>query len=212
MTRPTMSGIRFHLSALGMLAILILPQRVWADAPTSQPVDDTPQAFLVNVTNDVVAPMSVDQAMALVGFNPNSDKDIAGAKLLAMSIIEQSKLELAVRGKWGKDAETAVAHDCADNLPSDAATAKWDINVDHATATFQIDSLTPMLLVNENGHWKIDLAGYRQANATMDKDMQAATALCDRLTQDLANKDAYPAADAFIKHVKEENDKLSAAN
>jgi hypothetical protein len=42
--------------------------------------------------------------------------------------------------------------------------------------------------------------------------MQAATDLFDRLTHDIAENDAYPNIDVFARHVKEEMDKLNAAN
>jgi hypothetical protein len=198
------------LSALGILLVFVLPLRLFAGDPATRPWDDTPQAFLTNMTNDVVAAMTIDQVMGTINFDATSAKETASAKIIAAGIVAQSKLELAVRQRWGKDAEAAVAHASSDNVPSDAATAKMMVNGDHAAAIFQIDSLTPMLLVNVNGHWKIDMAGYEGMDPKFDRETQAGTALCGRLAQDLQNKDAYPDAGSFTKHVKEEMDKLGA--
>jgi hypothetical protein len=224
MTRPNISATWFYfinssirlfrhcrgVSALAVLVIFICSHSAWADAPATQPTDDTPQGFLAQMTNDRIAAMSVDQATATMGFNQDSDKDKASAKAMATAAIATAKLEVAVGAKWGKDAETAVAHICQDDTVDDDAKAKWTINGDHATATFAVDNVGPVMLVKQDGHWKLDLAQYRAADAdSFDKDAMADAAVVDQLIADISKTGAYPTADAFNKHVKDALDKLN---
>jgi hypothetical protein len=199
---------------VAILVVLFLCQSLLADGPASQPADEgTPQAFLANMTNDRVAAMTVRQMMAFIDFNPDSEKDKAGVRLLAASDVAVARLEVAVRKKWGKDAETAVAHACWDNVPDDAATAQWTITGDHAKATFQLDRLGDLMLVKTDGRWKLDLNGYRNADGDkFSSDLRTGTAEVRRLMQELANIDPDTTADAFARHVKEEMDKLAGSN
>jgi len=142
-SRPTCRTRRFCLCPAYLALIigaLILAQPLSADSPTTQPTsEETPQAFLAETTNDRVATMSLEHVVSLFDFNPDSAKDKLSATLLAVGVVDQAELELAVRKKWGRAAETAVAHASLDNLPDDVANAKWTIKNGRAKATFQLE-------------------------------------------------------------------------
>ncbi len=208
--------LNLYLSLSVFFLIFILTQNVFADETTTQSVwDHTPQDFLAHLTNDRLAVMTVDQVMSLIGYFGDTNNNKASAKLMAIGIINGAKLELAVRTKWGKLAETAVARTLGDSVPDDIAKAKWKFNGHFATATFQADIASPVNLVERNGHWKFDLDTYRIAagdNALLDKNSQASNVVLERLIQELAKIDASVKAHAFAKHVQEEMEKLSAPN
>jgi hypothetical protein len=199
---------------IAIMVILFLWQSLLADGPATQPADDdTPQAFLAGMTDDRIAAMNVRQMMAFIDFDPDSDRDRAGARLLATSDVAVAKLEVAVRKKWGTDAETAVAHACWDNVLEDTATAQWTMTGDHAKATFQLERLGNVMLVKTEGHWKLDLSGYRSAAGDkFNSDLRAGTAEVRRLLQELANIDPDTSAAEFTRHVREEMDKLAGSN
>jgi len=200
--------------AFGLLAVFTLLHSAFADTPATNPAGDTPQAFVAYASNDVLAAMTVDQMLPLVSFNPDSDSEKASAKIVAACNIAEARVELSARQKWGAAGEKAVAQALSDNTPADFQTAIWDINGDKAVATFRSDSLSPVYLVKQDGHWKLDAEAYRGALSRdkFNKEMENATDVFYRLTQDIAKNDAYSNVDEFTGHVKEEMDKLNTAN
>ncbi|HEX4123269.1 MAG TPA: hypothetical protein VHY37_00980 [Tepidisphaeraceae bacterium] len=186
---------------------------ILADAPYTQPAAGSPQALVAALTNDKVADLTVDQAMAILAYDPASEKETQDAKVTAINSIAASKLEVAARKRWGKIGETAVAHAIGDNMPEDVATGDWAEDGEHAVCQFQLDGLQPLVLIKKSGQWKIDLAGSRKLGGVdLDDDLkaeQAATGIVDQLNKDVTDKSAYPTADAFAQHVKEEVAKLS---
>jgi hypothetical protein len=206
-----MDRISRGMGVMLLLATLAVSQRALADsavAPTTQPVSDqTPQKYAQTFTNDLVATMTVDQLLGQIDYDPDSDKEKAVAKAMAIGVINCSKLEVAVRQRWGKDAEIEVIHACGDDNPDDVAKADWAVDGDRAVAQFQQDGLTPILLIRKNGQWKMDLAGYRkleqESSDAFLEDMKEGTQKIEQLATDLAKKDAYPSGDDFIKHVKD---------
>jgi hypothetical protein len=210
--RPTI--LRRVLLACGLLAVCILRRIAFADTPATNPAGDTPQAFVAYATNDVLAAMSVDQMLPFVSFNPDSESEKASAKIVAACNIAEAHVELSARVKWGADGEKAVAKALSDNTPADFQTAAWDINGNTAVATFKNESLSPVYLVKQDGHWKLDTEAYRGALSRdkFNKEMQQATDIFDRLTQDIAKNDAYSNVDVFARHAKDEMDKFNATN
>jgi len=209
-------------SALGLFMVFASTQNLLGEAPVAAPSTTpatqaatqavgylTPQDFLKSVTTDLVAVMTVEQAMTLCAFDPDSAKDKATAKLLAVNAIAQARLEKAVREKWGREGETTFAHTIGDNMPADAAKAMWEIKDDHASATFQVDGLTPMLLVKQNGLWKLDMAGYREIlGENTDKFLQASTDTLRRLTHEMGKPEAFADVEEFSRHARAEIDNL----
>ena len=213
MTMQRIESIVGHLPAAILMGVVLCAGIAFADAPATQPAgDQSPQKFAAALTNDRVAAMNVDRALALIDYDPSSDKDAADAKVTAANAIITCKLELAARAKWGKDGETAVAHALGDIMPDDIAQADWAVDRDRAVAQFKPDGLSPLVLIKKDGQWKIDLPGARKlAGDTVDSDLkveQEASPMLDQLTHDVADKDAYPTADAFAQHVKDEVAKL----
>jgi hypothetical protein len=201
------------IGAIALISILAFACRALGDNPTTQPAgDQTPQKFLLSLTNDKVSSMTVDQVMETIAYDPGSDSEKADAKVNAANYIAVSKIELAVRDKWGKDAETAVAHAIGDNTPDDIANGDWAVDGDRAVVQFKPDGLAPLALIKKDGQWKIDLVGVcKLQDESIDDDAkseQAAAAMLDQLSKDLAKKDAYPNADAFALHVKDEVAKM----
>lgn len=207
---------RLGIVMLAALTLLIGASATLADSPSTQPADGSPQAFVAALTNDKVADMTVKEAMAILAYDPASDKEMQDAKLTAINSIAASKLEVAARKRWGKDGETAVAHAIGDNMPEDVATGDWAVDGDHAVCQFQADGLEPLVLIKKSGQWKLDLTGSRKLGGIdLDDDLkaqQAATGIIDQLNKDLTDKSAYPTADAFAEHVKDEVSKLGPGN
>jgi hypothetical protein len=198
---------------IALFSILALASRTSADAPATQPAgDQTPQKFLLSLTNDKVASMNVDQVLDSIAYDPASESEKADAKANAANYIAVSKIELAARDKWGKDAETAVAHAIGDNTPDDIANGDWAVDGDRAVVQFKPDGLAPLALIKKAGQWKVDLVGVcKLQDESIDddiKDEQAAATMLDQLSKDLAKKDAYPNAGAFVQHVKDEVAKM----
>jgi hypothetical protein len=196
-----------------ILAIFIFSSRALADSPATQPAgDQTAQKFLLGLTNDKVSAMTVDQAMEIIAYDPTSDAEKADAKASAANYITVSKIELAARNKWGKDAEAEVAHALGDNTPDDITTGDWAIDGDQAVVQFKAKDLSPLALIKKDGKWKVDLAGEcKLQNETIDddaKDQKSAATMLDQLNKDIASKDAYPTVDAFVQHVKDEAAKM----
>jgi hypothetical protein len=150
-------------SAFGLLAVLVLGHSVFAGNPATNPAGDSPQAFVAYATNDVLAAMSVDQMLPFVSFNPGSDAEKSSAKIVAACNTAEARLEVSARKKWGADGEKAVVQALSDNSPADFQTAVWDISGDKAVATFKNTSLSPVYLVKQDGHWKLDAEAYRDA-------------------------------------------------
>ena len=200
---------RGFVAMAGILAIVFVAPFLLADAPATAPAEaGTPQGFLQNVTNDRVAAMSDDEVLGIIDFNADSEKDKADAQLLAANNLAESKLEVAVRKKWGKSAEVAVAHAMLDNVRDDEADAQWTITGDHARADFGAKKLSPVLLVKSGGEWKLDLQGYREAVGDQFVPiLRQATDVTQKLNQEL-DGNAYANADDFVKHVNEEMGKI----
>lgn len=203
---------RFGIVMFAAFAFLVGSKAVWADAPATQPAPGSPQAFIMALTNDKVANMTVDQAMAILAYDPASPEETQDAKITAGNAIAASKLEVAAGKRWGKSGEAAVAHAIGDNMPEDVATGDWATGGDHAVCQFQLDGLQPLVLIKKSGQWKIDLAGSRKIGGVdLDDDLKAekaATGIIDQLNKDVTDKSAYPTADSFTQHVKEELAKL----
>jgi hypothetical protein len=196
-----------------MLAMSISARQSFADAPATQPAgEDTPQKFLLGLTNDKVSTMTLDQVVENIAYDPASDSEKADAKANAANYIIVSKIELAARDKWGKDAETTVAHALGDNTPEDIANGDWAVDGNQAVVQFKPDGLSPLALIKKGGQWKVDLAGENKLmNQTADDDIkaeQAAGKMLDQLSKDIADKATYPTADVFVQHVKDAESKL----
>jgi hypothetical protein len=207
----------FVVLAVASMAMFVCLPRTFADAPATQPdAVQTPQQFAATLTNDRLAPMTVDEAMAIFQYDSQSDKEKTCARASAAACVIMNRLELAARKKWGKDAETEVTHALGDTLPADYDKADWAIDGDRAVVQFQQSDLTPLILRKKEGQWKVDLSGYNQLYQNnwneATKQFQDDEKLFRHLSDELASKDAYPTADVFVQHVKDAMAKLGASN
>ncbi len=188
--------------AATLLVTALIARPAVADAPATQPAKyTTPQEFLQNTTNDAIVAMGFDQAESLWSYNADSARDVQTCKLITTGMIEQNKMELAARAKWGRDGETAVAHACSDNVASDAPNVTWTIKGDRAIGAFAFKDSSPLFLVNTDSGWKMDLPAYRAlVGDGLDQALMAQNAVTDQLAKDI---DHYSTAGDFVKHIAE---------
>ena len=145
-----------------------------------------------------------DQAMS--AFAVHNDVEKAMAKAMALNGVVSQRLIRLARERWGEKAEIAVAHACGTDARADDATARTEVNGDHATIVFHSDDFTDLSLVREHGAWKIDvgayvtLAGGREAAITRAIDQS--TQVVDQAQTDV-NAGKYSSADELAKYVRE---------
>jgi RNA polymerase sigma factor (sigma-70 family) len=128
--------------------------------PVTQPAPLTPAEQLAN-WQDEFEVWTADQALA-AAYKVDNDSQRSIAHALAAQSVAEERLAKLVRQKWGATAEVAVAHAFNTDTRDDDATAKYTIDGDHAKVIFKSDAIEDLLLVRDNGTWKIDVAAYQQ--------------------------------------------------
>jgi len=135
---------------------------------------------------------------------------------MAADWIASDKLEKAVGDKWGNDAKIAISHVIEDDTPEDDALAEWTIMGDHAIAKFKVEGVDPLLLVQVDGKWKIDVPGYvasyggpAEVPATR-RYMKAYTSMLKRTYKELTQKQAFATVDDLTTYLKAEIAKVDA--
>jgi hypothetical protein len=184
-----------------------------ADSPTTAPTtQESPQEALAKLDNVHLAKMTPEQAASFCSANTDAEKQVAA--MMAKSAIAVARLEVATREKWGKDAETAVAHICTDDTADDDAQATWTVQDDHAVAHFKLDTLNPVFLVRVGDNWKLDVAAYVATSGNqvpeMLLSMRRANAVLNSALEELNQKQTFNSADDFTAYLKQEMEKLAA--
>ena len=202
------------VAPLFLAVALFLPGLAAAGPPTSRPSPQgSPQRWLDDLSDGRLAKMTAEQAMSL--YSTSTPPELEMARLMAQQTVATATLEESARAKWGNGTATAVAHLCADNTPEDNAQATWTINGNHAVARFKAEGMAPVVLIQIQGGWKIDVASYitglgEQLPAGL-RFMKASIDVLKRLNEDL-KRGAFATSDDLIRQLKDAMDKLNAAN
>jgi hypothetical protein len=122
---------------------------------------------------DHITSMNVDDLLRTYSFSGDKQKGLA--EVTAEEVIAIEKLQKAVDGKWGKDAEATVMHACDSDTREDDEQAKETVNGDHAVITFKLDSISPLPLVRVDDQWKLDIGAFYNAIGEHLNDAEAST-------------------------------------
>ena len=184
---------------IGSLALGLSP--AWAESPaTTQTSHDlSPQEQLL-AWQDEFDQGPADQVMHDYAVHTDAQRSMADT--LAKCGVSGNRLIKLARKKFGPVAEVAVAHICSTDCRADDknATVKT-IDDSHAVIAFSSDAITDLLMVREDGQWKIDTAGYEKQYGTGLaiglKQMRLSIPIMDKAAEDL-NNGKYASAQALL--------------
>jgi len=174
-----------------------------ADVPQTQPAAGTmsPKETLLYWV-DHFDSMSVDDLMRT--YLVSDDKQKSVARSVAEEGIAMTKLQKAVRDKWGKDAETAVLRACQTDTREDDEQADVTMAGDHATIKFKREEITPLPLVHSDGQWKLDIGAlidqYGQGADHLDSNLRQCTVIFNYTIECLAGG-KYSSADQLANEI-----------
>jgi hypothetical protein len=175
-------------------------------APASQPADrvapQTPAEQLA-LWQDEFDQWDADQAITAYTTHNSTEHDLAHS--FAVYGIDAQRLTKLARERWGADAEQAVAHACGTDCRADDATAQVTVNGEHAKIVFKSDDIDDLLMVRENGAWKIDTGAYVQMLGAKTPELIHATDQCSQVVEKALSdmkSGKYAAADDLAKDVR----------
>jgi hypothetical protein len=171
-----------------IVAALLLPLSLFAQTPpTTQPLSVQDQMAKWQDEFDQDTPEQV-----IPEYSAHTDQQRAMARDFADYGVASNQIIEHARAKFGPVVEMAVAHATYSDCRDDDKSATIKIDGDHATVTFKSDNITQLLMVKEDGRWKVDLAGYEKlygANSSI-RDMldetRQSTAIMKQADADLA--------------------------
>ena len=138
--------------------------------------DETPRQALERGCK-VVNQLDANRAMELFRYDVKDPKERDMTQSLCAYAVAATRVEQAVRRKFGDDAAAEMVHAIGETTEKDLADA--DVTVDGDTATVKLPhSSEPVKMVREDGVWKVSvkdlLAGMsdEDAKATMEKNKQ----------------------------------------
>jgi hypothetical protein len=133
------------------------------------------------------------------------EKDLAQASI--KYAIEASRVEQALRGRFGQKAADDFDHAIGENSEEDVRKADYKVNGDKATVIYPGETEPALHFIRKSGAWKIDMhstlialseADIKQAIKTCDGAAPKAAPLAEKIKKgDYAN--AEDAIDAFSK-------------
>jgi hypothetical protein len=172
----------------------------------------TPKATLAGWTRDVD---SWNLERALQVYHAQGDTEAKFARSMAEQALAEAKLQRAVRDKWGKDVERAVARAITNDTPEDDEAATEKIDGDHATLTFKEETHLPVLyLVKVDNHWKLEVGAFMR---DLGDQLERSRQFLQRSTQvvqtavNALKENKYKGSDDLLVYLKAEYDKLNSA-
>jgi hypothetical protein len=207
--------MKFGMTCAGMtIAMAICALSMAADIPATQPSAPAkgPKEQLIE-WQKTFASMDVDTAMP--AYHTESDAEVALARVIADWAITESKVQGAVRDKWGAAVESAFAHVNDTDTMEDDQSSTVEIDGDRATISFKSTTIDPLPMILVDGQWRMDVHAMSQklgkdVAATEKYDYQA-TSLLNDAAKDIASE-KYPNAAAFLNDFQQKMDKLSVDN
>jgi RNA polymerase sigma factor (sigma-70 family) len=148
---------------------------------------------------------------ALVAYAIHNDTDKAMAHAFSINGVNAQLLMKLAREKWGAAAELAVAHACSSDARADDATAEITVDGDHAKIAFKSDAIGDLLLVREDGAWKMDIAAYEKLFAghidgVIRANLQSGQIFQKALADATAGK--YATGDDLVKDITRQIDQI----
>lgn len=147
----------------------------------------------------------MNQVLTWYEFNTEVEKLLARAT--AAQAVSVARLQKVVRMKWGLDAETIIAHICLTDTRKDDDSATVTVENNRAIIQYNIPDCAPLLLVQINGVWRIDIASYVH---DLGDQLQAGIQYCYRSSDVYAATADAVAADRYSS-VKEAANALKKA-
>jgi tetratricopeptide (TPR) repeat protein len=146
---------------------------------------------------------TVDQVLPWYQAGTEDEKRLARA--FAAQSISASRLAMTAKGKWGHDVETQIAHLCSADTFEDDESATLDLHGEHAALKFDVPGMAPLLLVQSNDVWRLDVTSYLRVFGSQVPSViqycDQSAAIYDQITADVvAGK--YPIAENAIEALK----------
>jgi RNA polymerase sigma factor (sigma-70 family) len=144
---------------------------------------------------------------SMVAYATHNDSEKAMAHAFAVNGVAIARLVKLAKEKWGDAAEQAVSHACMNDTRADDATAQITVDGDHAKLVFKSDVIQDLLLVRENGAWKMDLDAYQQMFAGHVDGVIRANLQSGQIFQKLladATAGKYATADDLVKDITQQ--------
>jgi hypothetical protein len=104
-----------------------------------------------------------------------SEKDLAQASI--KYAIEASRVELALRDRFGQKAADDFDHAIGENSEEDVRKAEYKVNGDTATIVYPGETEPALYLIRKSGTWKIDM--HSTLKALSEADIKQAIKTCD---------------------------------
>jgi RNA polymerase sigma factor (sigma-70 family) len=152
---------------------------------------------------------SPDEAM--VAYAAHTDSEKAMAHAFSVNGVAMTHLTKLAKDKWGDAAELAVAHACSSDAAADDATAQITVDGDHAKIVFKSDDISDLMLVREDGAWKMDIAAYEKlfaghVDGVIRANIQSGQIFQKTLADATAGK--YATADDLVKDITRQIDQI----
>jgi hypothetical protein len=142
---------------LGMFAEMGAAEQPAAQANTPSakiPADETPEQALVRGTR-VIDQLDVDAAMDLYRYSGDLEKQFV--KAYCKYAIEATRVELAVKKRFGQDKSEAMLHAIGEFAESDLQNATYKTDGDTATMQYPGQTEPGLHMIRVNGIWKINV-------------------------------------------------------
>jgi hypothetical protein len=180
------------------------------DAPSTQPSTRPVDTAAVKEVRDQMLAWDADIAkMSLEEFrktfHTENDREAQYADFLAHDTWECGKTELAVRDKWGADADQQFSRLVGFTTIDEDRVCDIKVDGDHAVASWTIKDMKPEKLIKINGHWQSDVHAmwddWIAENPTMETDKRPLGKLMKQERADLADG-KFDDADSFMKDLQ----------
>jgi hypothetical protein len=128
------------------------------------PVNETPKEALLRACK-VMDSLDLDAAIEL--YNATNEFEKQNTRIACKYYVAVTRVELAVRKRFGTKDEDKFVHAIGENTEDDARQAKYKVEGDQADVTFPGDTDPSLKMIRVNGIWKVDVSSGLQG---MSKD------------------------------------------
>lgn len=173
-----------------------------ADTPTTNPTAGMSAHATLLYWADHIESESVDDTLSTYNFSDDTQKRVAVS--MAKYDVAMSRLQKAVREKWGKDAEIALQRACRGDTREDDVQADVTETGDHAIIKYKREELQPLSMVRVDGQWKVDTAGLIAQSGTTPEQNVSYGDQCTVIlnyTRECFDAGKYSAADQLVGEI-----------
>ena len=129
------------------------------------PAIETPKQAVLRGCK-VMENLDLDQAVDLYEYHGDFGKQ--NVKAACRYYLGLTRVELAVRNKFGMKADDDFLHAIGENTEDDARNATYKVDGDKAEVTFPGDPQPSLQMIRENGVWKVDVSSTLQSMSKED--------------------------------------------